>query len=485
MCLTAYLPSVSSNQRPKGFVIEPDSVLFFLERYRPPEDEEKTCGQWAVEAQIDDGKAVSKEELDRRTCIFSQDLFSLNFFTADRKGGGPLANMSYSLDASKQPKAINFFHCEQVEAGNKYEPFPGIYKLDKDRLTIAYRKGGPRPEKFESQPGSGVTLLVLRRTEPPKWQPGMGMGGYGGMGMGGMGIGGMGMGGMGTQPPQPKEPPLRFGPVIERVVNAIDKSKGGQGLDLAGGKLVDLPEEFAGWSAEQQGKWAADNNVDLLVDFFAASDLSIAGEYLAWMPKELKLAPPAVQRKKPEPILLALMPEGLKLAALRDPQWEEATDADLRSALASPRPGVPLGADERDVVAHVRERHGITLYVPATEPATFAFQTRKGDMGILQVIRLTEEPRGVRLRYKLVQPSGSASATTAAAAPKETPPPVVTVARPIVREISDYEEFPGRIETSPWTGGRLPAVSCRKNTASSARARPTAEACAAIKASSG
>ncbi len=32
---------------------------------------------------------------------------------------------------------------------------------------------------------------------------------------------------------------------------------------------------------------------------------------------------------------------------------------------------------------------------------------------------------------------------------------------------------------------RLPAVSCRKNTASSTRASPTAEACAAIKANSG
>ena len=39
----------------------------------------------------------------------------------------------------------------------------GIYKLESDRLTVAYRKGGPRPDKFESAPGSGITLLVLQR----------------------------------------------------------------------------------------------------------------------------------------------------------------------------------------------------------------------------------------------------------------------------------------------------------------------------------
>ena len=53
----------------------------------------------------------------------------------------------------------------------------GVYRLDGGRLTIAYRKGSARPEKFESTPGSGVTLLELQRTDPPKPPRGMGMGG--------------------------------------------------------------------------------------------------------------------------------------------------------------------------------------------------------------------------------------------------------------------------------------------------------------------
>ncbi len=56
--------------------------------------------------------------------------------------------------------------------------------------------------------------------------------------------------------------------------------------------------------------------------------------------------------------------------------------------------------------ATVREVAGNLYYeLIQHEPLTFAFQTRKGDLGILQIIRYTEEPRGMRIRYKLVQPA--------------------------------------------------------------------------------
>ena len=37
-------------------------------------------------------------------------------------------------------------------------------------------------------------------------------------------------------------------------------------------------------------------------------------------------------------------------------------------------------------------------------PQTFAFETREGSQGVLQITGFTENPRGVKLRYKLVQP---------------------------------------------------------------------------------
>ena len=40
-------------------------------------------------------------------------------------------------------------------------------------------------------------------------------------------------------------------------------------------------------------------------------------------------------------------------------------------------------------------------------PATYAIQTREGGRGILQITGFTENPRGVKIRYKLVQPSAA------------------------------------------------------------------------------
>ena len=69
----------------------------------------------------------------------------------------------------------------------------------------------------------------------------------------------------------PKEPALKFGPVVERVINAQNEYKGSDAIDLAGGKLVDLPKsndkgDFPKWSADEQGRWCADKNVDLWVE---------------------------------------------------------------------------------------------------------------------------------------------------------------------------------------------------------------------------
>ncbi len=66
--------------------------------------------------------------------------------------------------------------------------------------------------------------------------------------------------------------PLHFGPVIERVINAVSEGKGGEGLDLTSGKLVDVPKEFGKWSAELIDKWSRNNNVDLFVDFVVDDD---------------------------------------------------------------------------------------------------------------------------------------------------------------------------------------------------------------------
>jgi len=53
-------------------------------------------------------------------------------------------------------------------------------------------------------------------------------------------------------------------------------------------------------------------------------------------------------------------------------------------------------------------------------PRTIGFDTREGNIGLLQIMEVTENPKGVRLRYKLVQndqPASQPAATQPAAVP--------------------------------------------------------------------
>ena len=58
------------------------------------------------------------------------------------------------------------------------------------------------------------------------------------------------------------------------------------------------------------------------------------------------------------------------------------------------------------------------------QSATWFFKTRKGSVGILQITGFTENPRGVKIRYKLVQ-SGGAAAEDAAQTVAGLPPVIV------------------------------------------------------------
>jgi hypothetical protein len=83
---------------------------------------------------------------------------------------------------------------------------------------------------------------------------------------------------------------------------------------------------------------------------------------------------------------------GMKVELLENNAWEKLSATEVRQRLAATRGkfSQPLKPGEK-------------------QPATYAFQTREGGAGILQIIAFTG--RGVRLRYKLMQ--GGAGKTTA------------------------------------------------------------------------
>jgi serine/threonine protein kinase/WD40 repeat protein len=55
-------------------------------------------------------------------------------------------------------------------------------------------------------------------------------------------------------------------------------------------------------------------------------------------------------------------------------------------------------------------------------PDTFLFKTREGGRGVLQILAFTDNPRGVKLRYKLVQGGATQVAAVAKPAPADTKP---------------------------------------------------------------
>jgi uncharacterized protein (TIGR03067 family) len=180
VCLVKHLPMIAGQQRPEDFLVEPGSgeVLFLLERDQPSEDEKAIRAAWDFASITEDGRGVPPEQFDSIQFVFSD----FEFFLAVRKPPGGWASIPggpaglYTFLSDNQPRAINLYIRPSPSGLAQFSPplfktlppekqvdLLGIYELTNDRLRIAYRAGGPRPAEFTSEPGSGVTLLELKR----------------------------------------------------------------------------------------------------------------------------------------------------------------------------------------------------------------------------------------------------------------------------------------------------------------------------------
>jgi uncharacterized protein (TIGR03067 family) len=151
-----------------------------MERHRPSADEKGILGDWALATRVDNGKAIivvdgrnERPVSFRDLTVDIDDTIARNMFNvAINAPNGCALGWPYLMDPTKEPKRITLFAQEGgSETVATRQDILGVYKLEGDRLTIACRKGGPRPEKFRSKPGSGVTLLVLQRAKPQEANP--------------------------------------------------------------------------------------------------------------------------------------------------------------------------------------------------------------------------------------------------------------------------------------------------------------------------
>jgi|GEM_PF-2593389 len=151
-------------------------------------------------------------------------------------------------------------------------------------------------------------------------------------------------------------PNLSFGPVMERVVNgAIDFDSGRMGavpVDKSGKE--GLERVLANLKNFQQAGW----------DFM--QDPEIPG---------------------------AIMAVDMKILPFDAAAWDNLSSKDLTVRI---RDAAELQLNDFSPLPNL--------------PATYGFKTRESGMGLLQITGFTDHPRGVRIRYKLVQ-NGMANAT--------------------------------------------------------------------------
>jgi hypothetical protein len=213
---------------------------------------------------------------------------------------------------------------------------------------------------------------------------------------------------------------LSFGPVMERVIQARETGTN-LFLNLDTGELLTPPAGITGTLGENERNWQAldipkdsrsfryiqwlrESGADLMfagdgkvIGFDGAFPFAHGNDSTNWESWD-DLTPAQVQNA------VAVIEWGRKVdeAKLRNQPWPPAPQPGgvINSAMQidSRSPGGPL----------------VNL-LTLKQSAMWFFKTREGGMGILQITGFTENPPGVKIRYKLVQQSTNSPASPVSA----------------------------------------------------------------------
>lgn len=103
-----------------------------------------------------DGKSAEKGIVDTMTVQIKGDELIVSFSADDKK----VAKIKVTPD----PKLSNIDLSPQ-DGTEKGKTFPGIYKLEKGELVLAFSEKGDRPKEFKSD--NEAILLRLKKVEKP------------------------------------------------------------------------------------------------------------------------------------------------------------------------------------------------------------------------------------------------------------------------------------------------------------------------------
>jgi uncharacterized protein (TIGR03067 family) len=126
----------------------------------PPNKAADLTGEWVVEGLVYSGRPrpVGK---DPQRHVFAPD-GTWTVTRGERKLSG---NRAYRVDATTDPPTITLKYDAAEQDGP--EAF-GIFQVTGNTLTLCYARPGStrRPTAFESAPGSGINLIILKRARP-------------------------------------------------------------------------------------------------------------------------------------------------------------------------------------------------------------------------------------------------------------------------------------------------------------------------------
>lgn len=126
-------------------------------------------GTWVVVSVVRDPRERGPGEGKGLRCIIAGEKVVAKLPGEDKPAGGLLIR----IDPTKKPRAIDLWVDESqfgksVEATFKEPPLLAIYELDGDTLRVCWAplEKRERPAEFASKPGSGHSLVVLKRAKP-------------------------------------------------------------------------------------------------------------------------------------------------------------------------------------------------------------------------------------------------------------------------------------------------------------------------------
>jgi len=158
----------------------------------------------------------------------------------------------------------------------------------------------------------------------------------------------------------PDERAPGFGPVAEVELSDIDESPQAALIDFDTGKVVEIPDRLREAGGDEAFPWVAERGLDVGAEF--------AGDEFGLF--------------------------GIDVVATRiaSERWDKITPVELHKGLAAE----PMGV-ERDERATMMLAKG--EYLP-----TFAFRTREGGAGVLQIVDADRSEKTINLRYKMLRP---------------------------------------------------------------------------------